>query len=819
MGISGRGDGWEPMRRNGGQKTADGDRERREPNVSQWADTLRERARAGLPPVDGELRVDGLHGAVEVIRDRWGVPHIYAGDEHDLFFAANFVACSERLFQLDFLLRLANGRLSELISQLGLPIDRFFRTVGLNRAGRTIADTYDGRSLEILDAALRGANEWIERMPARPVEYEVLDLDPEPFPTGTDGAAYGSALSALISWGLSGNWDNELLRWTVAERLGPAAMRALFPDIEGLPAPLTPGALGVGAGGSTQALDLLRHAVRPPSMQGSNNWVVSGSRSVTGKPLLANDPHLAVQSPSPWFELHLNAPGIDVAGVSLPLVVGVQIGHSDRIAWGLTNVGGDTQDLYVEQLNEDRTAARFDGRWEPVTVHHEEIGVRGHDDPVVLEVPETRHGPVLDSYLIGLANPEPVPFDSSETFSLQWTGLSTAVSPTTMVEMARARTMEEFREALRGWTCPGQNVVYADVDGHMGYQCTGLYPIRRTGDGTVPVPGWRPEYEWTGWVPYEELPSAVDPEEGFLATANQRIHDERYPYLIGVDFLPPHRARRIGQLLTSEPVHSKDSFARMHSDVVSPLALELLPFLLEVEAEDGRARRALEILAAWDGSLAADSAAAAIYQVWCMRIAEEILLPKMGRELADHYHARRESTIAFQYTVLPTLLEFPTAMWFGRDGHKARDELLRRALGKSLDELTERCGDDMAEWSWGAIHRVRFAGALAMIPELEELFTAGEAPWGGDDTTICQGLFEPGAGSYDVCVVPSWRQILDVSDWDASIGIHTVGQSGNPASPHFADLFELWSSGEYHPMPFTRAAVEEAAEGCLRLTR
>jgi penicillin amidase len=791
--------------------------ERRQADVSAWVDTLRMRARAGLAPIDGELRVDGLHGAVEVIRDRWGVPHIYADDEHDLFFAANFVACSERLFQLDFLLRLANGRLSELISQIGMPIDRFFRTVGLNRAGRTIAATYDDRSLAAFDAALRGANAWIERMPARPVEYEVLDFDPEPFPTGVDGAAYGSAFSALVSWGLSGNWDHELLRWTIAERLGPAAMRALFPEIEGLPAPLTPGTDGRSDGGGARALELLRHAVSPPSMQGSNNWVVSGTRSSTGKPLLANDPHLAAQSPSLWFEVHLNAPGIDVAGVSMPLVVGVQIGHSDRIAWGLTNVGGDTQDLYLERLNDDRTAAWFDGQWEPVSVHREEIHVRGHDEPVLLEVPETRHGPVLDSYLIGLANPEPVPFDFPEVFSLQWTGLSTAASPTTMLEMARARTVEQFREALRDWTCPGQNVVYADVDGHIGYQCTGRYPIRRTGDGTVPVPGWLPEYEWTGCVPYDELPWSVDPEEAFLATANQRIHDDRYPYLIGVDFLPPHRARRIGQLLTSTPVHSKESFARMHADVVSPLALELLPFLLEVEAKDDRERGALEVLAAWDGSLSADSAAAAIYQVWCMRIAEEILLPKMGRQLFDHYHARRESTIAFQYTVLPTLLEFPTAMWFGRDGREARDELLSGALVKALDELRERCGEDMAKWSWGAIHRVRFAGALAMIPDLAELFTTGEAPWGGDDTTICQGLFEPGSGSYDVCVLPSWRQILDVSDWDASIGTHTVGQSGNPASPHFNDLFELWSAGRYHPMPFSRAAVEEVAEGCFRL--
>jgi len=333
----------------------------------------------------------------------------------------------------------------------------------------------------------------------------------------------------------------------------------------------------------------------------------------------------------------------------------------------------------------------------------------------------------------------------------------------------------------------------------------------------VPVPGWTDEYEWEGFIPFDDLPWALNPADGFLATANQKIHDDSYPYLIGKDFMPPFRARRIAQLITAIERHSQESFAAMQSDTVSLPARRIVPHLLQVEPLDERQKEALSRLADWDGDLRADSAAAAIYEVWCKHVAAAILLPRMGRELYDHYYARRQWSISFQYEVLPKLLELPTAMWFGADGTAARDEVLRSALDRALDELGARLGDDVADWAWGTIHRVRMAAGLAMMPGFEELFTAGEAPWGGDEQTICQGMYEPGSGGYDVVVVPSWRQIIDLADLDASVGTHTVGQSGNPASSHFKDLFPLWSTGQYHPLPFTRPAVEAASESRLGL--
>ena len=765
-------------------------------------------ARAALPPVEGEVRVPGLGRPVEVVRDRWGVPHIYADTLDDLFLAQGYVLASERLFQIELLWRLGSGRLSEVFGELTLPIDRFVRTVGWNRAAEYQAARWDERSLAMTAAFGAGIRAWVDAMPARPPEYTLLGIDPL-IPQEGREAVLGAAAAVFMAWTLSRNWDHELLRAEVAERLGADTMRTLFPDLDTEAA-----AVEAAKEGGFDRMALLRDALLPASGQGSNNWVVDGSRTESGKPLLANDPHLAISVPSAWFECHLVGPGIDVAGVTLPFSPGILIGHNDRIAWGFTNTEGDVQDVYLERLSEDGTMAEYLGQWEPVALHSEEMAVRGRDQHKVLEVRETRHGPVIDAYLVGVGDPEVVP-GLRRTCSLRWVGAEYGIEPSTVFEMNTAGSWEDFRAAVhRGWACPGQNMVYADVDGNIGYQLTGLYPIRRTGDGTVPVPGWTDEYEWEGWIPYEDLPRAFNPEDGFLCTANNKMHDEGYPYLIGRDFLPPYRARRIAQLITERERHSRETFAAIQTDTRSLPAAAIVPHLVTVEPADERQKEALALLAEWDLDLRPDSGAAAIYEVWCHRIALEVL----GRLLADeallvHLYGRRQWTNAFQYQVLPNLLQFPTARWFGRNGVGARDELLRRALDEALDELGSALGDDMAGWRWGALHRARFRGRLAMVSP--ELFTVGEVELGGDEQTVLQSMFEPGS-SYDVVVTASWRQILDPSDWDASVGTHAPGQSGNPASPHWADLLPLWAAGRPHPMPYSRRAVEDAAEATQR---
>src|SRR4051794_6327589 len=410
--------------------------------VSDWIDGLRAHAREALPIVEGELKVDGLSAPVEVIRYRWGVPHITAETSDDAYFAQGFVVASERLFQMDLTFRYATGRLAGMLGELALSLDRFARTVGWNRAGARVAQRFDDRSREMTQAWRAGVRAWRDVMPARPVEYEVLDLEPD-VPTAENIDARVASAAVFLAWNLSGNWDAELLRMEVAEKLGIEAVKELFP-----------GTRDFDEQTGWEFMELLRSAPTRPSGQGSNNWVVSGARSESGAALLANDPHITVGMPPIWFECHLTTPAFDVSGVALPFAPGIVIGRTARVAWGTTNVSGDTQDLYLEKLDGD--AAVYDGEKEPLTLHREEIEVRGSHEPHVLTVRETRHGPLLDSYLIGAGRPEVVE-GIPRHVALRWVGSDDAVQPSVLERMATADGANEFREAVRGWTCPGQN--------------------------------------------------------------------------------------------------------------------------------------------------------------------------------------------------------------------------------------------------------------------------------------------------------------------------------------------------------------------------
>src|SRR5919204_1621835 len=532
--------------------------------MADFLDDLRTAAAAAGFPLEGDLRVAGLRDPVEVLRDRFGVPYITAGSLDDLWFAQGLVTAGERLFQLDLALRQANGRLSELFGELTLDQDRFVRTIGINRAGVTIANAWDDVSRAMVARFREGARAWIDAMPAPPVEYILLDATPE-LP---DDDASWAACWAMFSWALSGNWALELLREHLVAELGDEAAGRLAPPVGDVP---TAPAAGRLAG------ELLRELPRPPRGQGSNAWAIDGSRTASGRPILANDPHLLVQQPVAWFELHLSAPGYEVRGVAAPFAPGIVLGTTAHHAWGVTNVCGDVQDLFREQLNEEGTAARYGGEWEPLTVHREEINVRGGADPIVHEVRATRHGPLLDSYLTGRLRPDHRPLE--EAFAVRWVGGEHSIRPSALIDVAAVRTFEEFRQAARALECPGQNIVYADVDGTIGYQCTGLYPIRASGDGTRPVPGWTDEHEWLGFVPFEDLPFAVDPDRGYLVSANEQVRGPAEPYPIGLDPHAPFRARRIADLVEIGDDHDVAASRAMQADVVSLPARELLPRL------------------------------------------------------------------------------------------------------------------------------------------------------------------------------------------------------------------------------------------------
>lgn len=778
---------------------------------------LRAMAADALFPSDGEIEVGGLGEPATVRRDAWGVPYIEAASLDDLWFAQGVVTAGERLFQLDLTLRAANGRLSELFGERTLDDDRLARTVGFHRAGARIAATWDERSRRMHERFRAGVRAWVDgleqrsggsgmdrlerrrgspteaSMPSMPLEYTMLDAHPW---VPDDEAVWASAF-VLLSWGLSGNWDVELLRTWIRDAAGDELAEQLLPPLPADPPEVLPGALA-GA---------LFDAVPRAKGQGSNAWVVAGSRTASGAPLLANDPHLLAVQPGVWLECHLSAPGYRARGVALTFSPGVLLGCTDHHAWGVTNVSGDVQDLFMERLDDDRTAAEFAGTWEPLTVHREAIVVRGEDEPVALEVRESRHGPLLDTFVSGALHPEFVPLPGEPAYALAWVGLDHGTRPSLMLDVAESDSFDAFREAaLDGLACPGQNVVYADVDGTIGYTCTGRYPLRHSGDGTWPVAGWTSEHEWEGWVPPEELPWGVDPARGFLATANHRMHDPAYPHLIGSDFHTPFRARRIAQVLAGGGDHDVSSMAALQTDVMSLPALETVPLLLErVDAGGVPGREAaLELLRAWDSTMSADSAAAAVYQMWCGHIARLALTSSLGEELFGRYHAWREP---FLCGALAQLL---------RSGDLDRD-LLGAALDAALDEARERLGEDAAQWRWGDLHRVTLSHPLAAIPGMETMFVALEAGVGGDEQTVLQTGIDARHG-FPAAVIPSWRTVYDLADLDRSVSVLPTGNSGNPASPHWNDQAPLWLAGENHPSPLSAAAVEDATVSLVRLS-
>jgi penicillin amidase len=739
---------------------------------------LRDRAAAAAFPAEGTLRARGLGEPVTIARDRNGALLIDAASTDDLWFAQGFATAGERLFQLELAIRAANGRLAEIVGPPAFDADRFARTVGLHLAGETYVGSWTDEDHAMHGRFREGALAWLEVMPAAPVEYAILELDPwlpeEPEPW--------AACVAYLAWNLSNNHDQELLRAWIREHAGDDAAAALLPPIANDADPArVPGAL------HGDLMDTLR---RPPG-QGSNAWVVSGSRTASGLPLLASDPHLLALQPSPWVEVALRAPGYDALGVALPFSPGVVIGSTPHHAWGITNVSGDVQDLFVERLDEDGNAALFGETWEPLATRDEPIVVRGESEPRLHVVHDTRHGPILDVHAHGLISttfPRTRTPADGDVYALAWAGRTHGIRPSIVADVARATSFEAFRAAALELGCPGQNFLYADVDGTIGYQCTGAYPIRARGDGSAPVPGWDGEHEWVGWIAPEELPWGVDPARGFLVSANDRPHAADYPHLLSTDFHEPFRARRITELLEARDDHDVESMRGIQNDTASIPMRRLVPLLLDAvgNVRDDTERAALELLMDWDADLDAGSGAAALTTAWVTHLGRRALGPWLGDDLADAYLVWRERWVC---TALPALLEAGD----GQVGAK----VVADAFTDAVSELRATLGDDPSGWTWGAVHRLTLAHPLAAIPGLETLFVAASLGIGGDEQTVAQAGID-GTKAYAAAVVQSWRMVVDLAEPTRPHGTLPAGNSGNPASPHWADQLASYANGGLH---------------------
>lgn len=749
--------------------------------------------RRPFPVVRGQLQMPGVRAPVEIIRDRWGIPHIFAQNMPDLILAQGYVHAQDRLWHMEFNRRIASGRLSEIFGDVTLKEDRFLRTVGLRRSAELDLAQLDPETRSALESYAAGVNAFITQHRRRlPVEFTVLRFSPEPW-TPVDTLAFAK----LMAWVLGGNWESEILRAHILSRFGPATAHVLLPPYPSHHPVVVDPAVS-NAFRSSAILKVLDVAPRAAGV-GSNNWVLGGTRTSTGRPILANDPHLEAQMPSIWYEMHLSGGGYDAIGSTFPGTPGVVIGHNADIAWGVTNAGPDVMDLYVERFDAaDPTRYDYRGRWERAQVVREEIKVKGRDDPVVETVRITRHGPIINNVEEGL----------HAFLALRWTGLETSSVAGSVLRIGRARNWDEFRDALRLWTIPAQNFVYADREGNIGYQLPGRIPIRATGRGLVPVPGWTGEHEWTGEIPFDDLPTMLNPARGYVVTANNQIVPDRYRHFISSEWDPGYRARRIESLLAG-PRLDLEHMRKVQADLTSIPGQVLVGALHDVRPSTDPAASLLRELLVWDGVLRPDSSAAAIYEVLRITLLEEIFAPVLGKDLFERYRRHAQ----FWQIALLRIVQDPTSPWWGPEG---RDALVTRALTKTARTLTEKLGPDRTKWQWGRLHVMRFMHPIGRVPGLGWIFNATSPPTGGDGFTVNNAGFN--ALNFRQIVVASYRQIIDVADWDRSISIHTTGQSGLPFHKHYRDFVPLWASGRYHPMLFTRARIEQVAAGKLTLT-
>jgi penicillin amidase len=777
--------------------------------------------RRSLPRTSGTLTLPGLRAPVQVLRDRWGIPHIYAKSNHDLFMAQGYVHAQDRLWQMEFNRRTGLGQLSEIFGEVALESDRFLRVMGFGRVARREVALLDDATREVVDAYVQGVNAYITQHANRlPIEFTLLRLRPRPWEPA-DVLVWGK----MMALSLSENWALELLRAQIVAAIGPERAAQLeTPNIANQPLIIPPGLRYTRDIGN----DALQGAAAAASFlgaigqgQGSNNWVVHGSRSTSGMPLLANDPHLAAQMPALWYENHLNGGDYHVTGASIPGTPGVVIGHNERIAWGVTNGMTDVQDVYVERFDpQDPTRYLFNGQWEQAEVEREEIHVKGRSEPHIEEVRITRHGPVISPLAPLHTVSTTITETHHEALALRWTALQPSTLLSSVLELNRAHNWQTFRAALAKWDVPAQNFVYADVEGQIGYVLAGAMPIRAKGDGRLPVPGWNGEYEWIGMIPPAEMPHVLNPESGYFVTANNCIVGDDYPYLIAGEWLNGYRAERIDELLKQQQQHDADSFKRIQGDFFSIPGKMIASLAERLSATNVTSQHARDALAAWDGELSAESVGGRIYAEL-----REQLLNVVLAELAEPLNMtvglgafQISPGLQFKGHLFPEVLRCLIAgeqRWL--PAGTTWDEVLNQAWEATITNLRAEYGDDVRLWLYGRKHTISFNHPLAVMPALAKLLNRGPFPYGGDADTVCQVLVADTPSGQQVYIVPSYRQICDTADWNKSQSIFTLGQSGQPGSRHYADQLQHWLRIEYHPMLWSRANVEAAATDRLTL--
>jgi len=816
--------------------------------------------RRPFPMVDGEIEVPGLSSDVEVLRDEHGVPQVYADTAEDLFYAQGFVHAQDRFFQMDFRRHVTSGRLAELLGRDALETDMYIRTMGWRRIAEKELSLLSPETQDYLKAYSAGVNAYIgSHEPGQmALEYSMLalnglDYTPEEW-TPVDSVSWLKAMA----WDLRGNMTEEIERAIMSVNHSEEEIAGLYPSYpfdrhepivrQGAVVdrvfeqdatsgdtrlPTRPGL----PADTVKSLERLNEGLKAmPDLMGkgqgvgSNGWVVDGERSTTGKPILANDPHLGIAVPGIWSQVGLHCRDVsdacpfDVSGFSFAGMPGVVIGHNQDIAWGFTNLGPDVVDLYLEKV--DGRFYEYDGRRRPLEMRQEVIEIEGEDEPVEFTVRSTRHGPLMSDVSAQLSTvganarvAEGAPErGNGYAVALSWTALTPNRTADSVFMLDRASNWDEFRDAASEFAAPSQNMVYADRDGHIGYQAPGLIPIRKSGHtGEYPAEGWLPANDWTGnYVPFDALPSLLDPEDGVVTTANQAVVDDDYPYHLGSSWAYGYRSQRIADRLQRKEKLSVEDMADIQLDDRNGFAPTFVPYLLDVFMPSQYLSAGQRLLEGWNYRQSPDSAAAAYYNaVW-------------RNTLAMTFHDQMQESVWPDgsdrwFEVMRVLLADPDNLWWDdvetETVVETRDDILAQAMAASRDELVVRQARRAADWRWGHLHEMNLENesvGQSDVGLVRWLFNRGGYEVGGGESIVNATGWTASEG-YGVDWAPSMRMVVSMDDLDDSRWINLTGVSGHPFNGNYVDQTELWVEGETMPWYFSRERLEETAEDTLRL--
>jgi len=736
--------------------------------------------RSSLPKTKGEISIQGISNEVEIIRDKLGIPHIFAQNEEDLFFACGYVHAQDRIWQMELSRRIGTGTLSEVFGDRTLEMDTQVRALGLKKAAEKDFENLGPKMRELLASYCEGVNSYLKRKKNLPPEFLILRYRPQPW-TILDCLLLKQNMAFILGYTMK----SKLLRMELFKKFGKEKAQEIihsYPDGEVI----------------IPSFDFeMKTSSLQGDISGSNNWVVDGILTQTGKPLLANDPHLKINSlPPVWYEIHFHCPEINVIGVSLPGVPGVIIGHNDYIAWGITNSYVDIQDLYLEKLDAAQKKYFFNGEWRNLKVYEEEIRVKGRKNPQKIEVKWTHRGPIINPWII----------QSDKPISLRWVIYEGGQAAECFYLINKAKNWDEFVKGVSLLDSPSQNFVYADIEGNIGYYLNGKIPIRKNHKGLLPVPGETDEYEWIGFLKEEEKPFSLNPPEHLIVTANNKIVSDDYPYFLGDEYIAPFRAQRIKELLLERKKHSINSFKEIQLDIHSSRAQLFLPLIKEATDLSNEAKEAQDILKNWDGKMS-EGKGAALFHVFLQILEENTFKDELG----ESFPLFQEATDK-KWARLLKIIDNPQSLWFDDTNTpeiETREDMLNLSLSQAYEWLKEKSGSP-EKWDWAKMHAIHFQHPLGQVWLLKFL-NRGPYPIKGTEDTVNASFFlfdKPYRTEYGV----SYRQIIDLADMKNSVFVLPSGQSGHFLSRHYDDQIKLWLEGKYYPMLFHREDIEKESE-------